>query len=194
MKKFLTVLLAGCFAVSMTACGEKKAETTEKTVASTVEESAEESAEKTEATSAETTEATSAETTEATFETSADAEFDSALTGANSDSDIVDILTPKGAEIEAIARGSIVLNSTDSYEDLVSFYEEAIDSLGAVGEAHDSDDGLAILEDIADLGDADLAGLENVSTWSWDGTYSGDKPLTIVITDIGSLTQIAIQY
>ena len=186
MKKFLTVLLVGCIAMSMTACGEKKTDDTAKaetTIETTAAEStaAETTAEETTATA---TDVTTAETTDASDASEVELNAGQSIAG---EPEINAVLVPEEATILTYADGLFVLASTDSFEDLTTFYKEAIETLEAVGEELD----LAAAQEL--LGDSAVV-LDGMDVWAWEGTYEDGKPLAIAISSITGTSSITIQY
>ena len=183
MKKFLTVLLVGCVAMSMTACD---GENTATTAATTIETTAAET------TATETTDdTTAAATTEAeTNATSAASEIELNAGQTNTtdaDFDVSAILIPESAAAVTVIDGIITMTSTDTFEDLTVFYKEAVETLGAEGKEADASTAQDLLGDIALLGD-------EVDAWTWIGTYEDGKDLTIAVISIAGTNSITIQY
>ena len=91
------------------------------------------------------------------------------------EADLRDMLTPPGATVDSHMTGMLSLSSTDSVEDLVAFYEDALARLGAQGEMGSS---------------GVLSGM-----WAYNGTYdNGQGNIYIMITNINRTRQIMITY
>lgn len=86
--------------------------------------------------------------------------------------DVKSLLTPPGATVVASSSGELVLTSSDSVSSLVTFYEGALDQLGAQrNEAGNSGSG-----------------------WGYDGTYGDGQSIEIAVVDATGMRNISISY
>lgn len=182
MKKFLAVLLVGCFAVSMAACEDKKTEPIEETTGEiTLEATTPETTEE-----AVVTEETIVETVDETDTDASDAEFD-ASNDTDGGADMMAILTPEEATMIADANETLIMTSEGTIEDLTSFYQEVIDSIEAEGEEVDTDTALELYSDVFNIP-------EGVGSWVWAGTYDDDNDLLIAVVGVSGQITITVQY
>lgn len=149
---FAVALLVGCGTSASSGADSSKAESTEPKSSSSV-------------------------AVESTSDVESEVDGDSTAQGS-SNSDVESILTPPGAKDLVKVEGAITGTSSESFDGLISFYEDAVGEIGGNG------DGTKV----------DIKGAES---WAWVGTYGDDNtPLSITVTfnPLGDGFLVAVAY